>query len=769
MFEEAQISSEGVFLNRPIAISSPFEANGLNETFVKGAKTALNETVQLDDCTESGGDPLSVSFLADNLGSLSLSTPLKVKNDASLNKGHVTLDSDVSGDLNSSSEHNSIADTESDLKECLDSTITLTEGDEQDIQVIPQEDICKSDEPNILKNCPKTQDLNKTVDIASAPSSSNSSVVEVEQPDTDSEISAAALKEIEGLSESCNFPSLNQSDLSGIEAQLSFHPPPSANDTQSFNYSSLDQSDLSAFLLDRLIDSEPVSALSTYTIPGSPCSQSETEDIAPLNETVVEVAIDGSCNTRDGKSDPSTHELESGSTKLSEEVSNLDLPHSSSQELDRVPEETDLVIHGEQVSDISVHIPAEDQILALPENNEVKQGSSFEEAPLPVRVPRSFEEILAEQLGTAGQTEDLSSADPNKPYIAASSTFDEAPLPTRSQRTFEEILEEELAAQNLITEPTESDLKPLPIDETPAPPVAENSPCPSSELLQETESIKSLEESVHREAVVPCSDIKLSPDSEAIEVEPFHSATTAPSESDDVPIPIKSGRTFEEILEANLAAQIDPENAVPTFSTEEAPLPIKTPRTFEEILAAELAAQSDPEQAVPSFSVGQTSPRKFNESYAKLISSESSFIESESEPVLVSDIVHGEVDSESSSGLDLLIEKCKLQEQDLELGESEFKDLADEAGRLSQSCLNESQRANSVESEESLASDFANQTVIRAGLESSPEFKSPRANVQVQPQSPPVKVMFVPKMTFSVVIFLSFLCCTYGLITFISN
>lgn len=776
--DEVFKSSDGVLLNRPIAVSSPFDTNHLNDTFQKSAKTGynLNETVQLEDSAESGADPLSVSFLVDHLGSLSLSTPLKGKDDAT-SKGHVTLASDVSGDLNSSTEQDSISSAELEVKQSLDSTITLTEGDEKDIEVIPQENSSSFSEPNLTENCPKPQNLNQTVDIASDTSSGNLSVIEVAQPDADSEISAAALKELEGLGESLNYSSLNQSELSAIEAKLLegldetySYPPLSATNSQSFNFSSFSQSEQSAIeqdLLDRLTESEPPS-FPSENVPGSPCSQSESDDHVALNETVLEVHSKEPSKT--DKEEPSSQEPDLVFTSQSEQVSDPDLSVqgtqnsqvcsqsvesleaenrtsypkldepsetiSSSLDLEPATGEPNVVISGEVDPDTSENIPDGDNCQLPPEKIEVAQDkvSSFEDAPLPVKVPRTFEEILAEQLAAAG-AEDLSSADPNIVHSTAASRFDEAPLPSKTQRTFDEILADELAAHNLESEAT--DLQPktvtVPVDETPvADSNLSSSPQSMPESVSPEESVPSEVETVHGLESV-----------EADQPEPSLSEFSGNSESDEVPIPVKPGRTFEEILEAQLAAQGDPENAVPTFSSEEAPIPIKTPRTFEEILAAELAAQNDPEQAIPSFSIlqaAQPSPRKLNESYAKLMSSESSFIESESEPVLVSDIAHGELESESNNSLDLLMEKCKLQEQDLELGESEFKDLADEAGRLSLSCLSQSERASSVESEESQSSDFANQTVIRADFETSHERKSPHSNSQVQLQSPQVKV-----------------------------
>ncbi|XP_034245040.1 serine-rich adhesin for platelets isoform X2 [Thrips palmi] len=720
-FEEVFKSSEGVSLNRPIAVSSPFEENRLDQTYEEGANTALNETVQLENSAQSA-DPLSVSFLVDHLGSLSLSTPLKRKDDASSPRGHVTLASDVSGDLNSSSEQDSISVTEPGVKESLDTTITLTETDEKEIEEITGKDSCKLQETSIPNDCQKSQDLNQTVDIASDSSSGNLSVVEVEQPDTDSEISAAALKELEGLGEnfnssSLNYSSLNYSELSAIEAKLlegldESYTYPSFSANNSALYPEVPQQNLAEHINESV--SLPAISISQDS------SQSESEEIhSTLNQTVVEVISDSLSQTSCEKESPSTHEPETLPSKHPEEVSSsaftghctqpavkspeaenaLKLDNSSevvesSQELTK-PVETNVLVSGEHVSENNSSL-----------NDEVMQEhrDSFEDTPLV-------------------HSEDFSLPEPPKIIPTAASTFDEAPLPTKKQRTFEEILAEELAAQNLNCQTTDPEPKTVLVDQPLELPAVENSTSPS---LVETESTTSLDESVNAESADSCGVIQCSPE-------------TGP-EFDEIAIPIKPARTFEEILEAELAAEGDPENAVPSFSAEEAPIPSNPHRTFEEILAAQLAAGNDPEQAVPSFSnlnSSASSPRKLNESYAQLISSESTFLEEESEPALILD-AHGELEPESNSGLDLLIEKCKLQEQDLELGESEFKDLADEAGRL----LSESQRAGSMES---LGSDLANQTVIKVDLES--DTKSSAANIQVQPQSPPVKVELEDQFT----------------------
>lgn len=806
-----KVSGRDILLNRPIAVSSPFEAE-FSETDSGNTESAksvnaptnisghLNNTISLEDSSGNGSDSLSISFLADHLGGLSLSTPQK----SNPNKAHVTLDSDCSGDI---VIDDSVVASDSEVKESLDSTITLADADEKEVV---------SEFPT-TRNAQEGKELNSTVDISSdscitedqvsvplepEPEDLNTTTVLCSESDVvvepaDNEESRGVRSNISMISDSSvewklledlcessfNVSALNQSELSVTERKylegLDKSYVPSADDQSSIRSDS--PSDKESCTLNETVvevtgspqivklnpspsvehSSGVGSATSLESITPETVSEEFSEEVPESSEgldlpreeakgeTLQEVngsSVQGddvelpevpvnSANLNETQTSPENlNKTETLSENLNEtqtlpDPQNLSAnsPQENSGELDAEITDIESRLEAQHISDVeSPGLPEncdtlnETQSLPDPKANSVGTLSSFEDAPLPVKVPRTFEEILAEQLAAEGQS---ALPQPESVCDPPVKSFDEAPLPVKAQRTFEEILAAELGTEAPTTYPLESE------------------PCSDAHSNEEV-SEKSATDEQHGVSEVEIGSSEQVPPSEEsaetsgnLQEEEPPSFETHSNSAEEIPIPIKAPRTFEEILAAELAAQSDPENAVPSFSSEEAPIRTKGPRTFEEILAAELAAQSDPEQAVPSFSNSQekVSPRKLDESLAKIISSDTNTLESECEPEFISDPALGEFEP-AVNQLDNLIEKCKQQELDLEQAEPNVQCVGQVPAKLSLNCVNEPQRGISVTSEES--PDLANETVVMVDR----SITSP-----IDPFSSKSKVGFSPK------------------------
>ncbi|XP_026287245.2 transforming acidic coiled-coil-containing protein 3 isoform X2 [Frankliniella occidentalis] len=458
-------------------------------------------------------------------------------------------------------------------------------------------------------------------------------------------------------------------------------------------------------------------------------TQAQSEKYQPEEKATIRTHCD-TVSENQGLGTSKGCELEKETQALSEEYQ---------PEEETTPTHCDIVSECQDLSQESNHaqadLVAEEQLVSSTDvENSKNDSTSFDEAPLPVTKVETFEEILADGLAAeeqvpASHVADVEATpDPN--------CFDEAPLPVRKQRTFEEILAEELAASGEIVK---DDLVQSNTEEVSVHPVAED----TEEVISEESTSEGQPTLLNKVPVEPADEAghKLSSELEEkdIPAEEEERAELYPSsQADEIPIPIRKPRTFEEILAAELAGQSDPENAVPASVADELPIPIKAPRTFEEILEEQLASQSDPEHAVPSFAA---SPRKLDESFANIISADTSPLESECEPDLILDSVPAELESEADSGLDSLIKRCKLQEKVLE--EGDFKGVAEEASQISSSYLNESERTCSTASEdpECDSPDPGNRTVIDLQADTSAtkfEVHSPQVSkAQVSGPQPP--------------------------------
>ncbi|KAK3914337.1 Transforming acidic coiled-coil-containing protein 2 [Frankliniella fusca] len=337
------------------------------------------------------------------------------------------------------------------------------------------------------------------------------------------------------------------------------------------------------------------------------------------------------------------------------------------------------------------------------ECQEIAQHSQgADDIPLPIKKQRTFEEILAAELAAH--------CDPEQAVPCFS---DEIPLPIKKPRTFEEILEAELASQR---DPEQA-----------VPSFSENSETTSeisvtsvNVLAEKDETLT--EKETHAFAGSPAGDQENLCKSEA---PPADLVREAPSHQQEDVCQADS----ETITHHSDSLSPEQDSSHCNQCADEIPLPIKKHRTFEEILAAELAAQSDPEQAVPSFSA---SPRKLEESFANIISADTSPLESECEPELALDSVPAELDSEADSGLESIIQRAKQQEKDLE---ENLRSVSEEASQISSSYLNESERACSITSEELESPDCANQTVIELNAKADSTLTNSDVASEVQAQA----------------------------------
>lgn len=703
-------------LNRPFAFSSPYDADHVGSECLTSEKCGvvsdLNETVTLQESSKTNPANVSVSCLVDQLGSLSLSTPAKA---------HVTLDSDVSGDIIDSPQPDQDSGAINiEVRESLDTTITLNDTNEKD---------------SIHEVGESKVSLNETVNVSSGTSSENLSIV-VEQaqgpekePSLESdEVHASAPFLPEG-DQTFNYSSLNESDFSLIEAKLleGFEKPfrPSEGAIQEEHDQSLKSpqepvqfsrseeglsqsikspedpsqtsdtlcpSDLSETEANLLAELEkPFSYSSNRLEVTNSHDSQEGEAVATLDSSVIEINDNTSAsNVSAVPSVKSPGETESRSfqepavedtlgeisgnskesSKPSSDQDNIPNSFAENSQLSEATSGDGTVSDANEVRDVTAQGEADG-----PETcgSSTQSGtSSFEDTPLPVKVPRTFEEILAEQLAAEGQSSTQSG-----------SSFEDTPLPVKVPRTFEEILAEQLAAEGHACDIPDP---PNPCSPTP---LSEEEPVP-------VETPQPLKENLAEQFAAEVKEIESS--------STLHQGNCSPEN------PVNAHMPVEETTIHDLT----PESIKETESAlDEIPIPIKAPRTFEEILAAELAAQSDPEQAVPSFSTVQVTPKgKLRNSLADIISSETSPLESECEPELVCETIPADFETEANSGLDSLIEKCKQQEQDLLQGDTDFSSVAVEASRLSLSCLSESCKESSITSQDSESSECANQTVI---------------------------------------------------------